>query len=252
MPSSPRSFAEYCAAANPAQRAALQRLRQTILAAAPGAEDCVSYGLPAFCLNGKPLVALGAGKSHCSLYPMNSTTIAAFKGALKGFETSKGAIRFQPERPLPALLVRKLIKARVADCTSQPVRRPAAKESRADPAVTAFISGLKPPQQPVLQAIRRTILAVSPRVREGIKWNSPSFRTSEWFATANVHGTDTIRLILHRGAKSRAGSVDVPDPASLLQWLGKDRAMVVFRAGKGHAAIFKPLKALLRHWIKQV
>lgn len=252
MPSSPRSFDEYCATTNAAQRAVLKKLRRTILAAAPGAEDCISYGLPAFCLNGKPLVALGAGKSHCSFYPMDSTTIAAFRGALKGFETSKGAIRFQPERPLPALLVRNLVRARMADCEKQAVKRRVAKATDPDPAVAAFIRKLNHPQQPVLQAIRRTVLAVSPRVREGIKWNSPSFRTTEWFATMNVHGKESIRLILHRGAKFRPGSVEVPDPSGLLQWLGKDRAMVVIRTDHGHAARLKPLKALLRHWIKQV
>ncbi len=96
------------------------------------------------------------------------------------------------------------------------------------------------------------MLAASPKISEGIKWNSPSFRTSEWFATVNVHGKESLRLILHRGAKARAGKVEVPDPAGLLQWLGNDRAMVEFKSGDDIKPRLKALKTLLRHWIKHV
>jgi uncharacterized protein YdhG (YjbR/CyaY superfamily) len=96
------------------KRKALERLRQTIRAAAPDAEECISYQLPAFRLNG-PLVAFGATANHCAFYPMNGTTIETFKDELKGYGTSKGAIRFQPDKPLPAALVRKLVKSRIAE-----------------------------------------------------------------------------------------------------------------------------------------
>jgi uncharacterized protein YdhG (YjbR/CyaY superfamily) len=97
------------------QRAALEKLRRTIKAAAPKAEECISYGLAAFRLNGRPLVAFGASTNHCAFYPMNSTTVETFRDQLKGFGTSKGTIRFQPDHPLPAGLVRKLVKARIAE-----------------------------------------------------------------------------------------------------------------------------------------
>ena len=96
------------------QRAALQRLRKTIRAAAPDAEECISYQLPAFRLNGL-LVAFGASANHCALYPMSSETIAAHKKDLAGYDTSTGTIRFQPDAPLPAALVKKLVKARIAE-----------------------------------------------------------------------------------------------------------------------------------------
>jgi uncharacterized protein YdhG (YjbR/CyaY superfamily) len=100
---------------DPKKRAALETLRRTIRAAAPKAEECISYGLPAFRLHGKPLVAFGAAAGHCALYPMSAATIAAHAGDLKAFETSKGTIRFQPDAPLPAALVRKLVRARIAE-----------------------------------------------------------------------------------------------------------------------------------------
>jgi uncharacterized protein YdhG (YjbR/CyaY superfamily) len=110
----PETIDEYLAAVRDDQRAALQKLRKTIRSAAPRAEECISYSLPAFRLNGL-LVGFGATTNHCALYPMSASTVAAHKDDLKDFDTSKGTIRFQPDRPLPAALVRKLIKARIAE-----------------------------------------------------------------------------------------------------------------------------------------
>lgn len=110
----PSTIDEYLARVNPKQRPVLEKLRQTIRAAAPGAEECISYSLPAFRLNG-PLVGFGASANHCAFYPMSGTIVAAFKKELAGYDTSKGTIRFQPDRPLPAALVRKLVKARLAE-----------------------------------------------------------------------------------------------------------------------------------------
>jgi uncharacterized protein YdhG (YjbR/CyaY superfamily) len=111
----PQTIDEYLAGVHADQRAALETLRRTIRAVAPTAEECISYGLAAFRLNGRPLVAFGASANHCAFYPMNSTTVEAFQKQLKGFETSKGTIRFQADNPLPTSLVRKLVKARIAE-----------------------------------------------------------------------------------------------------------------------------------------
>jgi len=110
-----RDIDEYLAAVRDDQRVALEKLRKTIRAAAPGAEECISYGLAAFRLDGRALVAFGAAANHCAFYPMSGGTVAAHKNELKGFDTSKGTIRFQPGKPLPATLVRKLVKARIAE-----------------------------------------------------------------------------------------------------------------------------------------
>ena len=97
------------------QRTTLERLRKTIKSAAPKAEECISYQLPAFRLDGRSLVAFGPTKRHCAFYPMSSTTVAHYLDELRDFDTSKGTIRFQPDRPLPASLVRKLVRARIAE-----------------------------------------------------------------------------------------------------------------------------------------
>ena len=107
-----KTFDGFLAALSAEKRAALEKLRKAIRSAAPKAEECICYGIPAFRLNGKFLVALGAGANHCSFYP--GSTLGAFREELKGYETSKGTIRFQPGQPLPSALVRKLVRARIA------------------------------------------------------------------------------------------------------------------------------------------
>jgi uncharacterized protein YdhG (YjbR/CyaY superfamily) len=111
----PKNIDEYLAALSDDKRAALEKLRKTIRAAVPKAEECISYGLAAFRLAGKPLVGFGAAANHCAFYPMSSTTVKAHQDDLKAYDTSKGAIRFQADKPLPVALVRKLVKARIAE-----------------------------------------------------------------------------------------------------------------------------------------
>ena len=115
MSRKPKTIDEYFSGVNADQRAALQKLRQTIHAAAPKAEECISYGIPAFRLNGRALVFFGAWANHCSFYPGSSTTLKKFRSDLKGFPITKGTIRFSPDNPLPITLVKKLVKARIAE-----------------------------------------------------------------------------------------------------------------------------------------
>lgn len=113
------NFDEYLAALPAAQRGALEKLRQTISSVAPEAEECISYGLCAFRL-GRMLVAFGANEKHCAFYLMSNSMVAAHADDLKGYDTSTGTIRFQPEKPLPAALVKKLVKARMAENAALP------------------------------------------------------------------------------------------------------------------------------------
>ncbi len=109
-----KTIDEYLAGVSEDKRAALENLRKTIRAVAPDAEECISYGVPAFRLNGV-LVGFGASTSHCAFYPMSGTILKAFEDELDEYETSKGTIRFQPDKPIPATLVRKLVKARIVE-----------------------------------------------------------------------------------------------------------------------------------------
>jgi len=108
----PATIDQYLAPLPADQRDALQKLRKTIRAAAPGVEECISYGMPGFRYDGRMLVWFGAAAKHCAFYP--GGVVQAYAKALAAFETSKGTIRFQPDRPLPAALVRKIVKERIA------------------------------------------------------------------------------------------------------------------------------------------
>ena len=96
----------------PDKRTGLEALRKSIKAAAPKAEECISYQLPAFRLNGKLLVAYGAAANHCAFHP--GSVVEAMKDELKDYDTSKGTIRFPANKPLSPALVRKLVRLRIA------------------------------------------------------------------------------------------------------------------------------------------
>jgi len=97
------------------QRAALQSLRQTIAAAAPEAEESLSYGVPAFRYRGRPLVSYVAAKAHCSFYPMSPKVLDDHRAELTGFDLAKGTVRFEPDHPVPADLVTRMVRARIAE-----------------------------------------------------------------------------------------------------------------------------------------
>jgi uncharacterized protein YdhG (YjbR/CyaY superfamily) len=97
------------------QRSALEDLRTTIKAAAPGATELINYGVPMFRLDGRNLVSFAAAKDHCSFYVQSPAVMAAHAAELASFKTSKGTVTFTPDSPIPSELVTKLVKARIAE-----------------------------------------------------------------------------------------------------------------------------------------
>ena len=117
MKSVATSVNEYLSRLTPDKRTALERLRKTIKSAAPGAEECISYQMPAFRLDGRMLVWFGATSNHCAFYP--GGVVGRYEDELKGYKTSKGTIQFQPDHPIPTRLVLKIVKARIAENKSR-------------------------------------------------------------------------------------------------------------------------------------
>lgn len=253
MKAKPGTIDEYLLPLPGEQRAALERLRRIIRAAAPEAVECISYGLPAFELNGK-LVAFGAGAKHCALYPMSTAVMEAHNKELEGYSLSKGTIRFQPEKPLPEALVRKLVRARVAENSNRrgAPAKPRSSPVRLDPAVSALLEPVNHPLVKELDALRRLVLKASPAIREAVKWNRPSYCTTVFFATINhVPVKDYLEIVLHTGARKQSlkmqGRID--DPSGLIKWVAPDRAVVRVSNAAQLRANKAALQALVRQWI---
>jgi hypothetical protein len=133
--------------------------------------------------------------------------------------------------------------------------RPGKRAASAPADVETFLAALDHPRRPEILALRQVILGADPGVAEGIKWNAPSFRTSEWFATFHLRAKDGVQVILHPGAKKRAdsgGVAGIADPEGLLEWLAADRATVKFRDLADVEARGPAFAALLRRWIAHV
>jgi uncharacterized protein YdhG (YjbR/CyaY superfamily) len=105
----------YIAALPPDARRILKMIRETIIAAAPGATEHFSYGIPGFRFDGKPLMWYASWKQHVSMYPMTATIKRANAAGLKGYEVSKGTVRFPLTKPPSRTLVTRLVKARLAE-----------------------------------------------------------------------------------------------------------------------------------------
>lgn len=96
-----------------AARPKLRQIRRIIKKAMPGSKEVISYRMPAFALNGKPLVGFAGFRRHIGFYPMSGSFLNSFKKELKGYKTSKGAVQFLIHKPLPVALIKKMVRARM-------------------------------------------------------------------------------------------------------------------------------------------
>ena len=125
--------------------------------------------------------------------------------------------------------------------------------TRSARAVADFLRSLSHPQLADIRALRDAILGADPAIGEAIKWNAPSFCTTEHFATMRLHGKAGLQLILHLGVGKRAippGAID--DPDHLLRWLGPDRACVELGTPGSVSRVAPALQAIIRQWLRYV
>jgi len=107
-----KTIDQYLAALDMDKRTALEKLSKIIKNVVPRAEECISYQMPAFRIDGKVLLWYGAGANHCAFYP--GGIVEQYKDELKEYKTRKGTIQFQPDKPIPKSLVQKIVRARIA------------------------------------------------------------------------------------------------------------------------------------------
>lgn len=116
------------------------------------------------------------------------------------------------------------------------------------------MAGLEHPLKTEIETVRTIILGVSPEIGEAVKWNAPSFRTTEFFATVNLRSQERVQLIFHLGAKVRKDLTEVmiADPAGLVHWLAKDRCSIVLGTGEDIAARRAAFEKIVQQWIAYV
>ncbi len=115
MAKRPKTIDDYLESLDPEQRVALGKVRRAIRTAAPQAEECISYGMPAFRVHGKLIAGFRAAANHCSYHPMSGSTIATLGAKLATYDTSAGTLRFSARQGLPTAVVRQLVRARIAE-----------------------------------------------------------------------------------------------------------------------------------------
>jgi uncharacterized protein YdhG (YjbR/CyaY superfamily) len=114
---------DYLAGVSAEKRALLSKLRKTILSVVPRAEECISYRIPAFRVDGRVIAGFCARAAGCSYFPFSGTTLRTLAADLRDYDQTKSALHFGPDTPLPAALVRKLIEARLAEDRRTGARR---------------------------------------------------------------------------------------------------------------------------------
>ena len=120
--------------------------------------------------------------------------------------------------------------------------------------VEAFLAALDHPFKREILALREIVLGADASISEGIKWNAPSFRTAEYFATFNLRAKEKVQIILHLGAKKRDNTAEltIADPETLLEWLAADRAAAGFSDLNDIEAKQSAFAQVIRQWIKYV
>ncbi len=240
-------------------QAALQKIRKTIKAAAPQAEEVISYQMPAFKYHGV-LVYFAAWKNHIGFYPVTSV-ITAFKDELKHYLVSKGTIQFPLDTPLPLALISNIVKYRVVENETKladrkkpkaaPIKTSSQKETvieknisktkaaklTDEEQVNNWLDKLDPVVKEEINAIRNIIKKASPKLSERIKWNAPSYHFNQAdLLTFGPYKKDKILLVFHHPAV-----VKITSP--LLEGDYKDRRLLYF---KNKAEATKNKKELTR------
>ena len=122
-----------------------------------------------------------------------------------------------------------------------------------NPEVETFLRGLTHPLKQEVEKVRQIVLDIDPKISEAIKWNAPSFKTTDFFATFHLRETKSLQIILHMGAKAKTTAqtgVQIEDPTHLCEWLSKDRCRVDLGAKAEIERRLPAFAALLQQWLK--
>jgi uncharacterized protein YdhG (YjbR/CyaY superfamily) len=229
----------------------LKQLRALIRKAAPGATECINYGIPTYQLEGN-LVHFSGYKSHIGFYP-GASGIEHFKKELSAYKGSKGTVQFSLDEELPAALITRMVKLRVKQNQEKAALKKDKKKARPKPlektrpndeeSVKKFMAKLDPGAKSEMEAVRKIIKSASPYLKERIKWNAPSYYYGADIVTFGPYKTHKLLLVFHHPAV-----VKVVSP--LLEGDYKDRRLVRFAnkaaATKNKSELVRIIRAIMR------
>jgi len=240
---------DYIAGFPPPVRKLLLAMRKTIKAAAPKAEELISYQMPAYKYKGV-LVYFAAFEKHIGFYA-TPTGHATFKKELANYKTGKGSVQFPITEPLPLDLVKRIVQFRVKENEAKAAGKSVALKSKPakltdEEQVKAWLSKLDPPIKKEIEAVRQIIRNSAAKLHERIKWNAPSYYYKEDILTFGPYQKDgRILLVLHHPAVVKIKS-------ALLQGEYKDRRLVYFSNSKEAAKNKKELVRIICEIIKTI
>jgi len=232
-------------------RATLGKLRKTIKAIAPKAEELISYRIPCYKLNGM-LVGFAAFPNHCSFIIMSPRLMGSFKDELKEYDYSGATIRFPHNKPLPVALVKKLVMARIKENeerlvtkNSVPAKTGKSKKPSDEERVNAYMSKLKPPLKDEIEAVRKIIKNANPKLNERIKWNAPSYYYIQDILTFGPYKQGKILLVFHHPAVVKIKS-------KLLEGDYNNRRLVYFKNKSEAEEHKKELSGIINEIVKMI
>ncbi|MGG9961210.1 DUF1801 domain-containing protein [Ferruginibacter sp. SUN106] len=231
-------------------QAALQQLRKTIKAAAPKAEELISYKMPGYKLHGM-LVYFAGYKNHIGFYAA-PTGHEAFKNELAVYKSGKGSVQFPLDKPLPLKLITQIVKFRAAQnleriADKKPAKVVVTKAKTAklsdEDQVKDWIDKLDAASKKEIEAVRKIIKASSSKLAERIKWNAPSYYYKEDILTFGPYKTHKLLLVFHHPAVVKIKS-------NLLEGNYKDRRLVYFKdkaeAAKNKSEVSRIIKEIIK------
>jgi uncharacterized protein YdhG (YjbR/CyaY superfamily) len=236
----------------------LELVRATIKKAAPGAEETISYGIPAFKLNHGYLIYFAGYKNHIGLYPAPVNN-EVFSKELSAYKTGKGSVQFPLNKPMPLALVTKIVKFRVKENEEKLNAKKAVKtttKSRTKAAglaklpdeeqVTSFMNKLDPPLKDEIEPVRKIIKKAAPLLKERIKWNAPSYHyLQQDLFTFGPYKNGKTMLVFHHPAVVKIKS-------DLLQGNYKDRRLIHFSGKPDVSKKKKELERIIKELVQLV
>ncbi len=263
---------EYIKQFPPTVQKALEKIRKTVKAAAPGAEEVISYQMPALKYHGM-LVYYAAWKTHIGFYPAASV-VNDFKKDLAGYVVSKGTIQFPLDQPLPLGLISDIVKFRVLQNEEKFAEKKASKTSAGtssktgiattktaakqkttkaktvkpsdEEQVSNWLNQLEPEVRKEIDALRKIIKTSSSQLNERIKWNAPSYRYLQLdIVTFGPHKTHKLLLVFHHPEVVKIAS-------PLLEGDYKDRRLVHFKSKADAEKNKKEIARIINEIIKSI